>query len=112
MALAAAPSDTNTTENPSTKKSDAITTRRRDSAIAAAPAPPVPCISSSVTPEMYERYPGISGRTHGDTNDNSPAKNAVKNVGVACSNMDPLTVVLRRVLDRRQRDDVELRKHR
>ena len=55
MALAAAPSEMNTNEKPRTKKSDAMTTRRRDAAIAAAPAPPVPCISSSVTPEMYDR---------------------------------------------------------
>jgi hypothetical protein len=73
MALAAAPSDTNTTENPSTKKSDAITTRRRESPIAAAPR----CRCLHIVQRdagNVRKVSGISGRTHGDTNDNSPRK--------------------------------------
>jgi hypothetical protein len=30
----------------------------------------------SATPEMYPRYPGTSGNTHGETNEIRPASNA------------------------------------
>jgi hypothetical protein len=35
-------------------------------------------MSSNETPEMYEMYPGTSGRTHGEMNDRTPAKNAAR----------------------------------
>src|SRR5688500_2741716 len=40
----------------------------------------VPRISSSDNPEMYERYPGTSGSTQGETNDRRPAPNAASSV--------------------------------
>ena len=63
MALAAAPSATKTSENPRMKASDERTTCRRAAGDVATATPtpplpataPVPRISSSDSPEMYER---------------------------------------------------------
>ncbi len=47
---------------------------------AAGPAAPVPRISSSDSPEMYDRYPGTNGSTQGEMNDRSPAPKAASSV--------------------------------
>ena len=52
--LAAAPKQMKTNEKPRMKKIEATSTRRR-AAPSVIAASPVPCISSSVSPEMYER---------------------------------------------------------
>ena len=39
-------------------------------------------ILSKDVPEIYEMYPGIKGRTHGDKKLNNPAKKAIDNVVV------------------------------
>ena len=39
-------------------------------------------ILSKDVPEIYEMYPGINGRTHGDKKLNNPAKKAIDNVVV------------------------------
>ena len=75
-AVAEAPSATNTIENPITKARDVRKICRRDVDGAA----PVPRISSIETPEMKEMYPGMSGRTQGDTNDRNPAAKAASSV--------------------------------
>ena len=53
MALAEAPSATKTSEKPRMKASDEVRTRLRTGEATA--TPPVPRISSSERPEMYER---------------------------------------------------------
>src|SRR5712691_4888031 len=85
--LADAPSETNTSEKPMQKAMDAMSTRRRAGTAATATAvppppvsPPVPRISSSERPEMYDRYPGMSGSTHGEMNESSPATKAATSV--------------------------------
>ena len=78
MTLAEAPSATNTSEKPRMKASDDMMTRLRTGAAIA--AVPVPRISSSDSPEMYERYPGIRGSTQGEMNESSPAPNAASSV--------------------------------
>ena len=55
-----------------------MTARRRASV--GAVTVPVPRISSSVTPETNERYPGIRGSTQGEMNDKTPAMNAANSV--------------------------------
>jgi hypothetical protein len=47
-----------------------------DDAIAA--AAPVPRISSRVTPDTNDTYPGMSGSTQGEMKDRIPAMNAAK----------------------------------
>src|SRR4026208_1871445 len=74
-AEARAPAATKTTVKPSTKASDASRTCGRDDR-----GFTVPRLSSSVRPEMTETYPGLSGSTHGDTNERKPATNAASNV--------------------------------
>src|SRR3989442_5741110 len=67
---AVATSATKTTANPRTNSSDWPNTR-------ADPPGTAPCDSPSDTPETYDRYPGMSGMTHGDRNDTVPARNAI-----------------------------------
>jgi hypothetical protein len=43
-------------------------------------------MSSIETPEIKDRYPGISGSTHGDIKDKKPARIAVGISTVGCSN--------------------------
>src|SRR4051812_24590452 len=78
MALADAPNEMNTSEKPRMKASEEMITRLRTGAASA--TVPVPRISSSESPEIYERYPGINGSTHGEMNDRSPAPNAARRV--------------------------------
>src|SRR5689334_14145501 len=76
IAVAEAPSATKTSEKPMTKARDAMKTWARD----ADGAPASPRMSSTDTPETKEMYPGISGRTQGETNDRKPAANAASSV--------------------------------
>src|SRR5437868_625911 len=68
-----------TSEKPITKAIDETSALRRAPGLGAASAPP-PLISSRVTPETNDKYPGMSGRTHGEMNDNTPARNAASRV--------------------------------
>lgn len=36
--------------------------------------------SDALTPDIYDKNPGINGSTHGDKKDTSPAMNAITNV--------------------------------
>src|SRR5688500_13834642 len=78
MAVAEAPSEMKTIEKPSTKASDIMTARRFALAEVRAAAAPAPRISSRVTPETNETYPGMRGRTQGEIKDRIPATNAAK----------------------------------
>src|SRR5204862_3792906 len=64
---APAPSATNSAVNPATNGRLPINTRR---VVPGSPSRP------ASTAETAERYPGTSGRTHGATNERSPARNA------------------------------------
>src|SRR5688572_3027355 len=94
------------------KASEESTTCRRTPggrATATAAPPPatgVPRISSSDRPEMYERYPGISGRTQGEMNDNRPAPNAASSV--TFSSMRTTTRPLGGLFHRLQRNEGSL----
>src|SRR5687767_8772574 len=114
IALAAAPSATKTIEKPMMNASDAMTTwRRAPTGWATATVPPpatiaVPRISSSERPEMYERYPGTSGRTHGEMNDRRPAPNAASSE--TFSSMPPTTPPIRCLFHLLERDERRLRR--
>src|SRR2546430_6193341 len=75
-ALADAPNEMKTVENPTTNES------------ADAKSPPrgcCPCRNCSMpTPDNIEIYPGTSGSTHGERNETSPARNEAANEKQAC----------------------------
>ena len=68
-ALAEAPNEMNTTENPATNASD----DRNNSAVRH--FPPLRNCSMPI-PDSMEMYPGTSGNTHGDRKETNPARNA------------------------------------
>jgi len=70
--VAAAPRATKTVEKPRTKARLVIPTRR------ARPAGVPPSLRrATLIPLMNERYPGTIGSTQGETNEITPARNAV-----------------------------------
>src|SRR6266851_3258559 len=69
IAVALAPSATNTSEKPRTKDALSASVNRRA-------CRGWSCASSTASPAMYERYAGTSGRTHGDRNEIAPAASA------------------------------------
>src|SRR5689334_8633308 len=91
--LAERPSETKTTEKPMMKATALSTTRRRTRLSLDGSA-----ISSIDTPEMNERYDGITGSTHGDKNESSPELKATKKLMsvIACRRGDPGSPAWRR----------------
>src|ERR1051326_697852 len=82
MNVAEAPRAIKTSENPAIKSAELsrifFLTRERLSSF---------CISSKVTPEMKERYPGTMGNTQGEMKDSNPNANAV--IIPTFSNLNP-----------------------
>src|SRR5512137_2152498 len=63
----------NTSENPTTKRTELTKRARRVREFAT-----VPWSSSKEIPAMNERYEGKSGKTHGERNDRRPAATATR----------------------------------
>src|SRR5579859_188919 len=79
MAVALAPSATNTAEKPSTKRRLSVAAETRE--VSAAP----PAFAASDWPVTYDMYAGTSGSTHGERNDTAPAAKAVAAPSVEAS---------------------------